>query len=258
MGRIVGFIGARPGVGVTTICFELSKLLANKNARVCVVDFYFSMNEISIKLEKEIGLDLSDYLIGKIDFDGIVQRYDNNLYFIKSNKSRFDYLKYSKEIKDLLLTLSFQFDFILIDINSFDFRNLELALNIIGEAYVIFDNEPNSIRITTRLKKILKSKSNIQNINFLLNKSRIIGQLKRKYLCRKDIEELLCSDITFEFPKFFKYNNFYYKKQSHERMRLFDNFCHCFISNKVLHMYHAKKYKGVIGRLKREYYAKFE
>lgn len=258
MGRIVGFVGARPGVGVTTICFELAKKLANRRARVCVFDFYFSINDISQKFEVECQFDLSDYLIGKIGFDGVTQRVNEDLYLIKSNKSRFDYLRYKADIKNLISSLSFQFDYILIDINSFDFRNLEFAAEIITEAYLIFDNEPNSIIMIARIKRILNAKCNIQNINLVLNKSCIIGQLKRKYLSRNEIEELLCDDIIFEFPKFFKYNNFYNKKGSMEKFSLIEKFCSCFESNKVLRMQYAKKYKGFLGRLKREYYAKFE
>lgn len=258
MGRIVGFVGVRPGVGATTICFELAKKLAKRGLSVCVIDFYFSMNDIALKFEKETQFDLSDYLIGKINFDGIVEKADDDLYFVKSNKIRFDYLKYAEDIKNLVTNLSFQFDYILIDINSFDFRNLELGINIINQGYIVFDNEPNSIRMTTRLKKILKSKNNIQNINLVLNKSCIIGQLKRKYLSRSEIEEILSDEIVFEFPKFFKYNNFYNKKNSLERFNLIENFCNCFIANKVLHLQYARKYKGLFGKLKREYYAKFE
>ena len=76
MSRIIGFVGTSAGVGATTICFELSKMLSKQEYRVCVVDFYFSMNDLSLKFNNETKFDLKDYLIGKIGIDGIVERFN--------------------------------------------------------------------------------------------------------------------------------------------------------------------------------------
>lgn len=257
MCRIVGFVGVRTGVGSTTICFELSKKLAERGNRVCVIDFYFSMNDLSAKYE-EAKFDLKDYLIGKIGNDGITEKICDNLYFIKSNSSKFDYLRFSQDITYLIKSLSFKFDYILIDINSFDLRILSLGLEIINEAYLIFDNEPNSIRMVSRYLKILRMKENIKNIKLLFNKSRIIGQLNKDYLSRVAIEEILNNDVIFEFPKFFKYNNSTTNKLMGFNGKIMDKFCNSFITNKTLHLTYSKTYKGIIGKIKKRFYEKFE
>ena len=250
MGRIVGFVGVRPGVGSTSLCFELSKKLSKRDFLVCVIDFYFCMNDISTKFDDEGGVDLKDYLVGKIALDGILKQKDYNLYFIKSNVSHFDYLKYQKEIEKMIDDLSIRFDYVLIDVNAFDKRNLLCALNVVGEVFLVFDNEINTIKILSRMMNFVRQLSNIYNLNLIFNKSKIIGQLAKKYLTRNDIEEALNEDVFFEFPKFLKYN--------YNQDKLFDQFCRCFVDNKILHMQYSKKYKGLLGRIKRRVYAKFE
>lgn len=253
MSRIVGFLGARPGVGSTTICFELAKKLAMRGYRVCLIDFYFSMNDISLKIKDDYKFDLKDYLLGKIGLDGIIEEIDG-LFFIKSNDPKFDYLKYELDIEEMVDNLVFKFDYIFIDINSFDFKILTISTRIVSEVYLVFDNEPNSIRIATRMFKYFKKNGKAENINFIFNKSKIIGQLKRKYLSRNEIEDIINKDIIFEIPKFFKYNN----KTNEYRDKIMERFCNSFITNKVLHYRYEKKYKGLFGKVRKFLYAKFE
>ncbi len=258
MGRIVGFIGAGMESGVSDICYELSKNISERESSVCVVDFYFSMNNISEKFEMDKCFDLKDYLIGRIGIDGILCKAAENLFFIKSNNARFDYLKYKADIEYLIKQLSRKFDYILIDVNSFDYRIIALALSAITEVCLVFDNEQNSISKAARLIKIIREKSDISMINLVMNKSRIMGQLAKKYLSRLEIENLLGEDIMFEFPKFYKDNYLKDKNISNSSRKLGIKFCNSFITNKILHINYFKNYKGLIGRIKRSLYERFE
>lgn len=258
MGRIIGFIGVKSSVGSTTLCFELAKNISQQNYKVCVIDFYFAINDLSQKFRSESKFDLKDFLIGKIGIDGILERDENNLYYIKTNKPYFDYNSYSDDIKGLINMLSYKFDYILIDVNSFDLKNVKLACTIIKEAYIIFDNEINSIKLIERKVKLIKQFASLDMINFVLNKSMIIGQLNKKYLTRLEIEELLNEDIIFEIPKLFNYNNFNKKKSMNYKEKIMVRFSNSFITNKTLHLNYSKKYKGFFGKIKRRFYARFE
>ena len=258
MGRIVGFIGVRTSVGSTTLCFEMAQNLSMKNLRVCVIDFYFSMNDISQKFNKENKFDLKDFLIGKVGADGIVEQERDNLYFIRTNAARFDYCRYKDDIKKLITMLAYKFDYILIDVNSFDSKNLLFAVQCLTEAYIIFDNEPNSIRLIARMVKMLKQNSNIENIKYVFNKSKIIGQINKRYLSRLEIEELLSEDVIFEIPKFLNHNFLNNNKTIKQKNRIMNNFCNSFITNKVLHFNYSKKYKGFLGKIKRKLLEKYE
>jgi len=95
-------------------------------------------------------------------------------------------------------------------------------------------------------------------INLVMNKSRIMGQLAKKYLSRIEIENLLGEDIMFEFPKFYKNNYLKSNNTSNATRKLGLKFCNSFVNNKVLHINYFKDYKGIIGRIKRSLYERFE
>ena len=99
MCRIISFLSAKGGVGKSTIIYNVSKKLADMSYKVCVIDAYFSMNEISLMFEKIEGVDLREYLIGKLGTSLVLNEYKHNLFYVKTNHTSFDYLKHLSLIK---------------------------------------------------------------------------------------------------------------------------------------------------------------
>ena len=94
MGRIISFVGSGSSVGSTTLCFNCAKNISEREYKVCVFDFYFSMNNIVFLFKNDSNFDLKDFLIKKIGLTGILKKENENLYFIKSDNYLFDYLMY--------------------------------------------------------------------------------------------------------------------------------------------------------------------
>ncbi len=258
MSRIVGFVGATAGAGATTICFELAKAVSQNNFRVLVIDFFFSINDLSQRFEKENKFDFKDYLVGRVGIDGICEQMSENLDLIKTNNARFDYYKYKDEIVSSVEFFSKSYDYIFIDINSFDLKNLKMATTVLTEAIIVFDNEINSIKNANRYLMFLRQAKNIANINLVFNKSKIIGQIKQKYLPKEGIEKALFKDILFEFPKFLYHNKKQQKNHSGFGGKILNKFCNSFITNEPKKINYKKSYKGIIGRVKRKIYERFE
>ncbi len=259
MSRIVGFCGASAGAGATTVCCALAKELARRNeGRICAIDFNFRMNDLSQRFLAEAKFDLKDFLLGRINAGGICQKESENLYFIKSNAPRFDYMKFSGNIKDLIKDISAEFEYIFIDINCFDEENFKLAKTVMTEAFLIFENSEISIKLAARTMQKFNLKNNKIDVKLLFNKSKIIGQIKRKYLDIFDVESVLGREVFFEFPLFFKYN----KNTGSERQVLLQKtvkeFCNSFITNKPIKINYKKTYFGLIGKIKRRFYERFE
>lgn len=258
MSRVVGFVGVGKNCDVENLIFLLSKNIAAMGKKVVVFDFNFINESLPIIFKKDNAFDLKEYLIGKIGLDGIVCEIDSGLYFIKSNCFGFDYLSYKKEIQKIIKTLCFETNYVFINGNSFDYQSITFLKQIISEVCLVFDNDIWSIKNLAKFIKFFNFNNENMQINLVMNNSKIMGQLSKKYLSKTDIEMAIKKEIMFEFPKFLKHNFIYKKKTCQFADKLNLKFCKGFIANKVIDIDYSKKYKGFFGKFKRLLYEKYE
>lgn len=258
MCRIISFISSKGGVGKTTLITELAKMLSDKSRSVCVFDSYFGMNSLSLKFETEGDIDFKEYLNGELGSREIINKVEANLFYIKTNSARYDYLMHYELIKFFIDEVSSWFDFILIDVNCFNSRILNLFLECSNEICLVVDDTEETIRNSAKVLQKVCFYNNIKNQKIILNKARIIGEIKGKILSEDDIEDILKREVIFTIPKFYK-NNYFTKNKSTIKIRnLMNNFCLAFIENKKVDGGCKNEYKGVIGLIKRKVYEKFE
>ena len=141
MCRIISFISARGGLGKTSLISMLGKELANMGKKVCLLDGMFAFNDLYTKFENNRQFDLCEYLVGNIGIYDVLSIAGQNLYFIKSNDPRFDYLRHAELICKLTGDLAAQFDFILIEVNAKDKKNLNLFLSLSSEVFLIVSQD---------------------------------------------------------------------------------------------------------------------
>lgn len=257
MCRIVSFISGAGGLGQTSIIFELSKRLAERKFNVCVIDGYFNLNSISLKLNTE-GVDLKEYISGNASLNDVLITAQKNLKFVKTNCATFDYLSHFEQIKYFMLEISEQFDYILIDVNSVGKKQLSLALESSNEVVLIMDNDPYCLRNGAKLLQKVYLYKNILNINIVLNKMKIIAEMNNHALGEEDISDIFKIEPLFVFPKFYKYNVFNMANSSTTNSIILDKFCSSFITNQRRIIDYKKKYHGLIGFFRRKLYEKFE
>ena len=258
MCRVIGFLGSGSGVGKSTIVFELSKKLAERKFKVCVIDAYFNFNSLSLMFKLKNTCDLKEYLILKKDMACVLNKENDYLCFLKTNSSCFNYLKHKEDIENLLQKLSQLFDYVLIDINQYSLNQMNFWLKIIQEVFLIIDDSKDSVLKAHRIMKKLSLKRDILNVKIVMNKTSAIGQVKNLRLSPSEIEKFLKTDVLFCIPKFFKYNYFNYKKTQKKQKFLMEKFCDSFITNKGCVFDYTKHYRGVIGFFRRLVCEKFE
>lgn len=258
MCRIISFISSAGGIGKTSIIYELSKDLSSSKNKVCVFDGYFGINNLSLKYENDDDVDLKEYLVGNLSLKEVVNKANYNLFYIKSNSASFDYLLHFELIKFFVEELSSFFDYILIDVNSLNMKNLSLFLECSNEMILICSNENITIRNSAKLLQKACYYSNIKNQKIILNMARVIGEIKGNFLGEKEIEEILKREIVFVIPKFYKNNYFLLQKDAIKKRIFFKKLTTSIIQNKKIYSGYKDKYKGFLGLLRRRFYEKFE
>ena len=249
MSRIISFVSACGGIGKTSIIYEVSKIIA-KNKKVCVFDSYFGMNNLSLRFEKENDIDFKDYLTGRLGTYNVLNKVNNNLFYIKTNSVNFDYLKHAELIKFFLYQIAEDFDFLLIDVNCFNLQTLDLMLDVSNEAIVIVSDDETCVRNSAKLIQKINTVKDIYNTNLLINKVRSIKSIKRKCLSEVDISEILKCEVIFSIPKLYNFNRYF--------NQFIYKFAYSIIKNKNISYKFYSKYKGILGYIRRIKYAKFE
>lgn len=258
MCRIISFLSAKGGVGKSSIIFELSKELSHKNYKVCVLDSYFNMNSLSCKYEKNNGVDLKEYLVGSTRALETINKFSDNLYYVKTNQITYDYISVSKLIKFFIYEISKKFDYILLDVNCFNDEILSLMLESSNEAIIVLNDNSDVIRNTTKLIQKVYLYSQIKNINLVINQARVALELGGKALGEREIKDILKQEILFVFPKFYNGNIFNQNFKKVTNKNFIQKFCKSVVDNCREYIDYAKSYHGLLGSLRRKFYEKFE
>ncbi len=258
MCRIVSFVSGSGGVGQTSLIYSLSKMLSEKNFRVCVFDGHFNLNVISLKYNSVEEHDLMEYIAGNLGALEVLCSENAYLKFVKCNCITFNYLAHFELIKAFILELANHFDYILIDANSNAKKQLSLALECSNEAILILSNELCSIRSGAKILQKIYFYENILSVNIVLNKIRVIAEICGNALGEKEISEIFKIAPLFVFPKFYKNNIFENKKAGTKTEKMLYEFCESFLSNERIESDYKKQYSGLIGYFRRKFYEKYE
>lgn len=258
MCRIISFVSAAGGLGKSSLINLLASSLSQSGFSVCVFDGVFALNTLSTSLGKRGMIDLSLYLAGNINSYLALNKVNENLYFIKTDDASFDYLSKAELITKFVSDISFNFDYILIETSSYDTRNISLFLSLSSEAIVVITQEINVIENTKKLIKKIDYYKNITNKKLILNKQKVIGEFKGKYLGEKAITNLLCYELLFTFPKFLKHNIFEYKNHSPYYNYFSEEFKKSILQNRFVPTKYKNQYRGILGSFRRKLYEKYE
>ncbi len=258
MSRIVSFVGSKGGVGVSSLVFELAKYIARSGCRVVVFDANFGFNEISLMFAKRGEIDFKDYLTGRVTDADVINLAERGLYYIKTNKPDFDYIKHKPLIKEFFAKIRERFEYILIDVNCFNFLSLSLMFDISSECVIVMGDTKtdaiNAYKISTKINNY----KNITNTKLVINKANIIMQKNKKRLNASEVSNLVFREVLFVIPRFVKRCYFSYKRKTKSQQKIILYFCNAFITNKNYIIDYQKKYSGLIGLVRKKVGAKYE
>ena len=188
----------------------------------------------------------------------MVNKVETNLYFIKTDSINFDYNKHIEHVNLILEEIAFEFDYVLIDSCVFNDLAFSGLLEISNEIIMVLTDDNIVIKNSAKLISKIKSKSKNVQVKILLNKARIIHQIKGEVLDEITISKLLKEEIIFVLPKFLKYNQIKIQKMVNFKNKILSRYCYSIITNKQDILNYQKKYLGPIGWLRRKLYEKFE
>lgn len=261
MSRIVGFFSCKGGIGKSSIIKVLSANLSKIGKKTLVIDGYFGCNSIALDydtISNHKTFDLKNYFAGDSEIKDVINKLNQNLFYIKTNNVMFNYVSRKNQIHEIIKMLANYFDFILIDINCFDDVKTKVFLEICNEAVVVLNDETQVVRNSAKLIQKICFYNNIKVKNLIVNYSRLIFQIKGKVLSKNDIEDVLKQEIIFEIKKSYKHNNYFNKKWWTTSSKFFDKLTYAFCENRFVDGGEKKKYFGAVGRLKRMVESKYE
>jgi pilus assembly protein CpaE len=163
-GRVVTVVGARGGVGATTIASNLAWYLANsENRRVCLVDLDVVYGDcaltLDIKLNGTGGLREALENPGRID-DLLVDRAmvsSGDRLFLLGSEERLEtsFRLDPDALTSLLEVLGKQFHYVVIDVPRADGKLLQRTLELSNTRIVVLDQTARSIRDLLRMRAII-------------------------------------------------------------------------------------------------------
>jgi pilus assembly protein CpaE len=175
-GRAISFVGARGGVGTTTIAVSLARHLADVTHRhIAYVDLNFHGGAANSMLGLATNNGLTDLLQN-------AQRVDapliNRMLVQKSNHLRVlsselpygdDFARRPGAVSDLINTLKRQFHYVMLDLSGLTGNSAEEALDASSSVYITSDRSVHAARETARLLRFIEDRDSNPTISLLLN-----------------------------------------------------------------------------------------
>ena len=247
MGRIINCVGNDGSLNkiVFYVSYELSK-----NKRVCLIDMCYGMNQMIYLFDNFPKLDLKDYLVGEKNIKSVISKVDKNLFLIKTNNVFFDYQKHNLEIKDLIIKISYEFDYLFLVGSLLNFEMLDFRNEVSSELLILIDNMLESVMFAKNILKRSWGFDNLKNKKIILHNYKVIGEIRGYALSKEKIEEILKTEVLYVKTKL--------PEGKHVKNRTNKLIAKSIEKNKTLIVNYKRKYTGVVGWIRRMFYEKFE
>jgi pilus assembly protein CpaE len=162
LGKMVALIGARGGVGTTTLAVNLAWHLANRQARrVALVDLDLQSGDCTLMLNLKPTPGLRDALANPLRIDTLLLErlmtpYGERLFVLGSEEPLQEDLQLTVSAVDTLFTvLRSQFHYVVVDVPRIPAAPYRRALDVADLRVMVADQTMRSVRDTVRLRTVL-------------------------------------------------------------------------------------------------------
>lgn len=190
LGKIVAFVGARGGVGTTTVAANLAWFLANRQGRrVALVDLDLQSGDAALLFNAELTPGFRDALANPLRLDHILlERTMTNvgerLFVLGSTEPFHDNVQFDASAIDTLFSaLRSQFHYIIVDVPHVLAPAYQRALEMADRRVVVVDQTMRSMRDAVRIASLFDDNRNV----FVVNR---VGEVKQA-LSLKDVHNVL-------------------------------------------------------------------
>ena len=259
MARKILITSGKGGVGKTTVCVNLGSILSQMGSKVLLVDADLVLNNLDIVLglESKIVYDIYDVVLGRCrPVQAIVSTCDNNnLFVLPASKDIKSLGLHTQALSSIVADLDQLYDYILIDSPAGIEKGFVRTLNLTKEAIIVTTPHISSIRDADKVYNILNSVG-FNVFNIVINRVRGDQIVNKESLSIEFISEYLGINIIGAIPEDDEINNQLLiggqLKQITPSYLSFKYMSKYFITGKVQLYDCTKRYKGLIGAVRRQ------
>ena len=177
LGTMVALIGARGGVGTTTIAVNLAWHLANRQSRrVALIDLDLQNGDCALALNIKPTPGLREALVNPTRIDStllerVMTPVGHHLFVLSSEEPLHEDLEITTEAIDTLVgALREQFHYIIVDVPRIPATVYRRALDIADFRIIVGDQTLRSVRDIVRLREVLGEGDGKQRNGFVVNR----------------------------------------------------------------------------------------
>ena len=204
LGKMVSFIGARGGVGTTTMAANLAWHLANRQSRrVALVDLDLQQGDCPLLFNANTTPGLRDALANPLRLDPllldrIMTKHGERLFILGGEEPIQDHVQFTPAaVETLFSVLRSQFHYVIVDVSRIPLPAYRRALEIADRRVIVVDQTMRSMRDAVRLKKAFGDAPGAEQAIFVLNRE---GEAGSHGLSQKEIINVLQAKPTSTIP----------------------------------------------------------
>lgn len=178
LGKMIGVVGARGGVGATTLAVNLAWYLANRQSRrVALVDLDLQNGGCGLALNLKPAQGLREALTNPARIDSLfleraMTTRDEHLYLLSSEEPLREEMEFTPDaVSTLLNILGEHFHYVVIDLPRITAAPYQLALDTANRRIIVGDRTLLSTRDTARLRAALGGSEAAYRNLFVINRS---------------------------------------------------------------------------------------
>src|SRR6516225_8033537 len=202
LGKMVSFIGARGGVGTTTMAANLAWYLANRQSRrVALVDLDLQHGDCHLLFNVPTTPGFRDVLANPLRVDPlllerIMTQHGERLFVLSGEEPIQDHVQFTPDAIDMLFTvLRSQFHYVIADVPRIPIPAYRRAFEIAARRVIVVDQTMRSMRDAVRLKQACGDAA--ERAIFVLNR---VGEAGNHGLSLKEIGDTLQAKPTSMVP----------------------------------------------------------
>jgi pilus assembly protein CpaE len=207
LGKMVSFIGARGGVGATTMAANLAWHLANRQSRrVALVDLDLQHGDCNLLFNAETTPGLRDALANPLRLDPlllerIMTQHGERLFILGGEEPIQDNIQFTASAVDTLFSvLRSQFHYVIVDVPRIPIPAYRRSLEIADRRVIVVDQTMRSMRDAVRLRKTFGDPAGElaeHRTIFVLNRQ---GEAGSHGLSQKEVDNVLQATPTSIVP----------------------------------------------------------
>jgi pilus assembly protein CpaE len=204
LGKMVSFIGARGGVGTTTLAANLAWHLANRQSRrVALVDLDLQHGDCNLLFNVNTTPGLRDALANPLRLDPlllerIMTQHGERLFVLGGEEPIQEDVQFTPAAVEMLFSvLRSQFHYVITDVPRIPTPAYRRALEIADRRVIVVDQTMRSMRDAVRLKKAFGDTPGAEQPIFVLNRE---GEAGNHGLGLKEIGDTLQAKPTSTVP----------------------------------------------------------